>query len=221
MDSKAISDTYMDYIKNIVKMYLVEDTPENVEVVMSVFKDFCNQKLTFDQANDLIKPYMKSPDCLEKINPFINPGANQDTYPSITKRQKSRPWTPEEDKLLAQGVEMHGPNNWGAVAAMVGGNRTRAQCSQRWNRVINPKISKDQWTPEEEMKLIEAVNTIGQKSWTRIAAQLGNRSDVQCRFKYNFIMKKKTELQLANNFEASLILDPGLMSNEILDTPKE
>jgi hypothetical protein len=41
--------------------------------------------------------------------------------------------------------------------------------------------------------LIDAVQTYGPKAWTRIASELGGRTDVQCRFRYKFLCKKATE----------------------------
>lgn len=109
-------------------------------------------------------------------------------------RKKARRWTPEEDARLATAVQMNGVENWPAVAAYVGGDRTRSQCSQRWHRCIDPNISKSNWSREEEQKLIDAVKTYGSKAWTRIAAEMGDRCDVQCRFRYGFLQKKAKEM---------------------------
>jgi hypothetical protein len=56
--------------------------------------------------------------------------------------------------------------------------------------VIDPKIDKSNWSEEEEQKLIRLVSEHGDKSWTRIAAEMGSRSDVQCRFRYKFWARK-------------------------------
>ena len=70
------------------------------------------------------------------------------------------------------------------MAQFVGNSRTKAQCCQRWSRGLDPKISKIQWTREEDQKLLDLVAQYGQKSWTKIAAEFGNRCDVQCRYRY-------------------------------------
>jgi hypothetical protein len=41
--------------------------------------------------------------------------------------------------------------------------------------------------------LIDTVQKLGQKAWTRVASTLGNRSDVQCRWRYRFLAKKAEE----------------------------
>jgi hypothetical protein len=70
------------------------------------------------------------------------------------------------------------------VSAFVGGGRSRAQCSQRWVRGLDPRISKGQWSAQQEERLVEIVRTRGSHMWSQIAAELGNRSDVQCRYHF-------------------------------------
>lgn len=119
---------------------------------------------------------------------------NNVVYPQGSKcRRRGPQWSAEEDEKLRKGVETHGTNNWGAVANAVGNNRTRQQCSQRWNRVIDPRISKASWTPAEEKRLEEIVEKCGVKSWKRVSNEMKDRSDVQCRFKYLDMMKKRKD----------------------------
>ena len=48
-------------------------------------------------------------------------------------------------------------------------------------------------TPEEDAKLIELVEKYGDRSWTKIASEIGNRSDAQCRYHYKQLNKDKEE----------------------------
>jgi hypothetical protein len=108
-------------------------------------------------------------------------------------RKKATRWTPEEDERLIAAIREHGTENWPLIAQQIGGGRTRAQCSQRWNRGLDPRINKRNWSQEEERELLRAVELHGSKAWTRIATELGDRSDVQCRFRYRFLCKKAKE----------------------------
>jgi hypothetical protein len=109
-------------------------------------------------------------------------------------RKRPAHWLPDEDERLNNAVKVHGTENWAAVARAVA-TRTRAQCAQRWHRGLNPTIDKSTWSFEEEQRLIDAVLTYGTKAWTRVAAALGNRSDVQCRWRYRFLVKKANAAQ--------------------------
>lgn len=113
-------------------------------------------------------------------------------------RQKSRPWTTYENQRLLAGIYKFGLDSWSPIASFVGNGRTRSQCSQRWVRGLNPKISKSAWTSEEELRLIDLVNTYGDKSWTKISSELGHRSDVQCRYKYQQL--KRENIQKSTNY---------------------
>ena len=104
-------------------------------------------------------------------------------------RKKMHSWTPDEDKRLVEAVREYGTENWTLIAQKVGSGRARAQCSQRWLRGLNPSISKVSWSKEEDDLLIETVKNLGSKSWGKIAAVLGNRCDVQCRYRYNLLVK--------------------------------
>lgn len=105
------------------------------------------------------------------------------------QRRKTRTWSSYEDQRLIAAVSRFGLDNWSHVATFVGNGRTRAQCAQRWNRGLDPRISRDHWSVEEENKLISLIVSKTGKGWTHIASEMGNRSDVQCR--YHYLQMKK------------------------------
>jgi hypothetical protein len=102
---------------------------------------------------------------------------------------KTRPWSSYEDQRLLAGIHRFGFVSWDAIAQFVGNGRTKAQCSQRWSRGLDPKICKEHWDNEQDEKLIELVARYGEKSWTSIAIEIGNRCDVQCRYRYKQLEK--------------------------------
>jgi hypothetical protein len=105
-------------------------------------------------------------------------------------RRKTQQWTQVEDNRLLADIYKYGTENWNTVARFVGSSRTRSQCSQRWQRVLNPRISRTPWTREEEKVLCQLVEKHGEKSWIRVSAEIGHRSDVQCRYRYRQICKR-------------------------------
>ena len=146
-----------------------------------------------DQASvaDLLLSTVGTTVPLDKINailtvpdtPLIAQPMPADALP--TARKKSRPWTPQEDYRLLAGMHRFGIENWAAIATFVGNGRTRAQCAQRWFRGLDPRICKDQWTPEEEERLLTLLRMGGKgRGWTAVALEMGNRSDVQCRYHF-------------------------------------
>jgi hypothetical protein len=103
----------------------------------------------------------------------------------IQSRRKSNAWTPCEDMRLLAGLHRFGLSAWGSIARFVGNNRTKAQCCQRWCRGLDPRISKTPWTASEDEKLRDLVERFGRKQWTRIAKEMGNRCDIQCRYRFS------------------------------------
>lgn len=108
-----------------------------------------------------------------------------------TEHRKCRMWTPNEDILLLAAIHKYGLGDWKSISKFVGGDRSRSQCSQRWGRALDPRITKMPWSSEEEEKLCNLVDELGEHSWAQVAKRLGTRSDVQCRYRFYQIEKKK------------------------------
>lgn len=105
--------------------------------------------------------------------------------------RRCRMWRPDEDILLLAAIHKFGLGDWKSISQFVGGDRSRSQCSQRWGRALDPRITKLPWGPEEEQQLCDLVAELGEHSWANVAKRLGTRSDVQCRYRYYQIVKRK------------------------------
>jgi hypothetical protein len=92
-------------------------------------------------------------------------------------------WTTQEDNLLREIVEKHGPKSWKKVASLLGSTRTDVQCLHRWNKVLKPGLHKGTWTKEEDSIVLNMVmkHGVGKAKWSSIAAQLPGRIGKQCR----------------------------------------
>ncbi|CEP19107.1 hypothetical protein [Parasitella parasitica] len=100
-------------------------------------------------------------------------------------------WTEEEDKLLFEAVDMHGPHKWSLIARHIPG-RTPVQCSTRWLGALNPHVHKGRWSKEEDEALTAAVKphlndvsiTEDNLPWSRIAQYIPNRTGIQCQARW-------------------------------------
>jgi len=105
------------------------------------------------------------------------------------KKKRKSDWTSEEDHLLSQLVNEYSEEkrslraHWKEISQKLSTNKTPVQCSQRWKRVLDPKLIKGSWTVEEEDQLLNLVDDQGM-SWAQVAKVLGDRSDGQCRYWY-------------------------------------
>ncbi|OHS96629.1 Myb-like DNA-binding domain containing protein [Tritrichomonas foetus] len=133
-------------------------------------------------------------------------------------RHHVRKWSKYEDQRLIAGVHRLGFENWTKIAEFVGNGRTRSQCSQRWLRGLDPSISKDKWTDEEESQLIRLVSEYGTKAWRRISTQMKNRSDVQCRYHFAQLKRSKRSGKILSMQKSMKETDSqSFIKNDLID----
>jgi myb proto-oncogene protein len=123
--------------------------------------------------------------CRLKWKDVLDPSIDQATG-------RTGKWTEEEDIKLKDAVQMHGSNNWGAIATLVLG-RTKKNCWERWHNSLNPSITlpagrRGSWTVLEDNKLKDAVQAHGGKNWGAIAALVPGRTQSQCRNRWHNIL---------------------------------
>jgi len=198
--------------------YIRETYPKaSIEVVSNlenILDLFIDGKVSYEKASEEFMKGINSLRPLEKIDsvlkaddkPIVPETETQQQSNLIqvygfnnSSRKKTHPWSEYEDIRLLSGIHKYGLDNWISVSTFVGNGRTRAQCSQRWFRGLDPRISKVLWTREEDIKLAELVERYGDRSWTKIAAELGNRSDAQCRYHFRQLQKEKEDESNSSN----------------------
>ena len=110
-----------------------------------------------------------------------------------------RPWKPEEDAILAEAVAKFGcPDKvtsrdpaakkpgalqWSQIAAVVP-NRVAKQCRERWRNHLDPAVSREDWTPEEEATLLQRYIQFNGK-WSEISKDMPGRPDNACKNQWN------------------------------------
>jgi ribosome recycling factor len=105
--------------------------------------------------------------------------------PSIGRASgRAGKWTEDEDSKLKNAVQTLGDKDWVSISALVPG-RTKKQCNNRWHDALHPSIDRvngrtGKWTEDEDSKLKDAVQTLGDKNWGTIAAQVHSRTKKQC-----------------------------------------
>mmetsp|Transcript_12489 Transcript_12489/g.23179 ORF Transcript_12489/g.23179 Transcript_12489/m.23179 type:complete len:565 (-) Transcript_12489:99-1793(-) len=97
---------------------------------------------------------------------------------------QSRKWSPEEDNILRNAVEMYNGQNWKSIAAQVP-DRDHVQCLQRWKKVLRPGLVKGAWKKHEDEILIKMMNQPGVQGWSQISREIPGRTPKQCRERWS------------------------------------
>lgn len=172
-------------------------SPRTHKEVRRAFDQLINRSISSEDCASRISELVGSPDSVHKISAILEtkPAKKYSRVRENTKSDSSKKimklWTMEEDRYLLAAIHKYGLSNWSDVSEFVGNGRTRSQCSQRWYRGLDPRISKERWSDAEDTALMDAVARHGTKAWTKISRDVKTRCDVQCRNRYNQLKKGK------------------------------
>jgi hypothetical protein len=104
------------------------------------------------------------------------------------KSQAKARFTPQEDTILSEAVNLQGASDWGVIAGWLPG-RTARQCRERWTNYVNPVLIHGTWTDTEDAVLTEKYAEFGPK-WHVIKGYLKGRSKNSVRNRYFNLNRK-------------------------------
>jgi hypothetical protein len=93
-----------------------------------------------------------------------------------------------DDKLLILLVSECG-NNWPLIASKMEG-RTSKQVKERWSNQLDPTISTDPWTAEDDQLLVELIRDLGH-SWCEISRRMKGRTESMVKNRFHANLRKR------------------------------
>lgn len=124
-------------------------------------------------------------------------------------------WTNIEDQILKAAVQKYGVHQWSKIASLLQKKNAR-QCEIRWNEYLNPTLNFEEFTKEEDKKLLELVRTLPNQ-WRTISELMGRPSQ-QCIERYNILLEtelSKTDGEATTSANSAISTSFGFKPNEI------
>ncbi|CAD8095910.1 unnamed protein product [Paramecium sonneborni] len=146
---------------------------------------------------------------------------------------QQQPFKAEEDKKLYdiivqyQSVDMG--QKWSQIAQELNQHsniyRSSKQCRERWLNHLNPKISKQPWTDDEDILLLNHVKDQGRR-WAEISKIMdGKRSENNLKNRFNSLIKREKDLPVLQTQNGSATNLDDLLSGctgpEITDLQRQ
>ncbi|CAD8147135.1 unnamed protein product [Paramecium octaurelia] len=146
---------------------------------------------------------------------------------------QQQPFRQEEDQKLYDIIMKYQSadqgQKWSLISQELNQNssvyRSSKQCRERWLNHLNPKISKEPWTDDEDIKLLQTVKEIGRR-WSEISKIMdGRRSENNLKNRFNSLIKREKELPYLQTYNGSATNLDDLLSGcngpEITDLQRQ
>ena len=123
-------------------------------------------------------------------------------------------WNEQEDEILRKMIEQHGARNWNLIARSIPG-RNGKQCRERWAIFLDPSVSKEQWTKEEDNILRNCQAKFGNK-WAFFMNHLPGRSCVAIRNRWTHLCRVGQATSESSDSDDVKPQDPNQDGNTVM-----
>ena len=134
---------------------------------------------------------------------------------------RSNPWTCEEEVLIHELARLYKGTKWSPIAKSLNqlfhkGIKVRSprQVREHWLNYLDPSLTKQHWTPEEDRLLLFYHAEYG-KSWASIAKILPRRNENQIKNRIKTLQRLNREDLIISDREIKAIEGSNSSSNSL------
>ncbi len=133
---------------------------------------------------------MKKQNSLSSVKSSKRNLSKQNSLRKNSSKQIKGPWSQNEDKLLIDWVQKHGPKFWAKCAETIKG-RNGKQCREHWNNSLNNDIIKGKWSTEEDLFIMVFYKKLD-KSWKKMIPLFKSRTENAIKNRFYSQLRKIT-----------------------------
>lgn len=177
-------------------------TPTEDEKLLSLVDGYKDGKIKWQEVSSHFFPGKTTRQCYSKfrqINPKLNKGA----------------WTPKEDEELLYYYKKFG-KKWSKLATLIT-TRSSKQIRDRYLNVLDEKVCKKPFTPQEDKKILELINLYG-SNWIKLAKEFPGRTGDNIKNRFNWsirhTLEKPIDFKSISILFCVIILDESISKNK-------
>lgn len=161
-----------------------------ISIDLKMSENVCQQSKALHLADDIWLVPCQLDLSTRKFEPICEPPM------PLQKPNFKADWSAGEEIYLSDLVKFKGSKKWTSIANAINSAfhngkplRTGKICREHYTNHLDPGINKAEWTPEEDSKLFEIHEKIGNK-WSKISKYLLGRTENQVKNRFKCIAKK-------------------------------
>ncbi|GAV55085.1 hypothetical protein ZYGR_0AS04080 [Zygosaccharomyces rouxii] len=117
---------------------------------------------------------------------------------ALSNNGKAGVWSNLEDQIVKAAIQKYGTHQWSKIASLLQ-HKSARQCQIRWDEYLNPRLNFNDFTGQEDARLLKLARRLPNQ-WRTIADAMGRTAQV-CIDRYNQLLEADGEFGLASSLQ--------------------
>ncbi|GCE98869.1 pre-mRNA-splicing factor cef1 [Zygosaccharomyces mellis] len=111
---------------------------------------------------------------------------------------KTAVWSNLEDQIVKAAIQKYGTHQWSKIASLLQ-HKSARQCQIRWDEYLNPRLNFNDFTKQEDARLLNLARRLPNQ-WRTIADAMG-RTAQTCIDRYNQLLEADDEFGVSSSLQ--------------------